>query len=205
MTRLVLSALLFASAIACRKESSARDRPRSLPQATTEPIVMADSLPLGTTGAEFNQVAFSTWSRQRRLPRFEEFLVSDSAPLTPAPVDLFSDPKARRFATVLRAGTRAGPNFAGRYTVISWGCGSPCVELAVVDARTGHVYMHPDRLVRPPIFRRDSRLLAHDPTGFMTDTLGHPIFNLLQYFEWDGTQLRVLDSLSVDSLRIARR
>jgi hypothetical protein len=37
----------------------------------------------------------------------------------------------------------SGPNFAGHYFVIRWGCGSNCLMMAVVDARTGKVYGPP--------------------------------------------------------------
>jgi hypothetical protein len=35
------------------------------------------------------------------------------------------------------------PNFAGSYFVIRWGCGSQCVMMATVDARTGMIYEPP--------------------------------------------------------------
>jgi hypothetical protein len=39
--------------------------------------------------------------------------------------------------------TNPKTNFAGRYVVISWGCGSQCVLMAIVDAKTGIVYDPP--------------------------------------------------------------
>ena len=36
-----------------------------------------------------------------------------------------------------------GPNFAGHYYVIRWGCGSNCLMMAIVDAKTGIVYNPP--------------------------------------------------------------
>jgi hypothetical protein len=49
-------------------------------------------------------------------------------------------PTQREFRTVLRNGAEKGPNFAGHYTVVEWGCGSGCVSFAVVDAVNGKVY-----------------------------------------------------------------
>ncbi len=46
----------------------------------------------------------------------------------------------REFRTVIRKGAAQGPNFAGHYTVVEWGCGSNCVVYAVVDSITGSVY-----------------------------------------------------------------
>ncbi|HEV2800427.1 MAG TPA: hypothetical protein VGW12_08020 [Pyrinomonadaceae bacterium] len=51
--------------------------------------------------------------------------------------------RARMFRTRLREDSRAGVNFAGHYTVVFWGCGTGCAQLAVVDARTGSVYWPP--------------------------------------------------------------
>lgn len=36
-----------------------------------------------------------------------------------------------------------GPNFAGHLVMIQWGCGAPCMRMAIVDARTGDVYYPP--------------------------------------------------------------
>jgi hypothetical protein len=76
------------------------------------------------------------------------------------------------FRTRLREDSRTGTNFAGHYTVVFWGCGTGCAQLAVVDARTGRVYWPPleytdippdpadeDR-ARHPNFRPDSKLLV---------------------------------------------
>jgi hypothetical protein len=69
---------------------------------------------------------------------------------------------------MIRRDAAAGPNFAGRYTIAKWGCGSTCIGFAVVDARTGQVYSHPtiSRAMQVPYqiedvlqFRPDSRLL----------------------------------------------
>lgn len=49
-------------------------------------------------------------------------------------------PTQREFRTVLRNGARKGPNFAGHYTLVEWGCGSNCVVFAVVDVATGKVH-----------------------------------------------------------------
>ena len=37
----------------------------------------------------------------------------------------------------------AGPNFAGHYIVIRWGCGSDCLMMAIVDAKTSEVHPPP--------------------------------------------------------------
>ncbi len=78
--------------------------------------------------------------RRPDAPTFGHFKVEVVSPVRPAPVELKSHPLARRYRTVLRAGARKGPNFAGHYTVVKWGCGSSCVQFAVIDARNGAVF-----------------------------------------------------------------
>ena len=58
---------------------------------------------------------------------------------TPAPVALRADPQAKQFRTRLTEGAKHGPNFAGVYTVVEWGCGTNCQQVAVINARTGRV------------------------------------------------------------------
>jgi hypothetical protein len=37
----------------------------------------------------------------------------------------------------------AGPNFAGHYRVVNWGCGAGCLMMVVVDLETGTIYPPP--------------------------------------------------------------
>ena len=45
----------------------------------------------------------------------------------------------RRYRTMLGTAAAAGPNFAGNYTIASWGCGSACVQWATIDAVSGRL------------------------------------------------------------------
>lgn len=51
--------------------------------------------------------------------------------------------RARLYRTIIRNGAKEGPNFAGHYTVVAWGCGLGSYSLAIVDAITGKVYFPP--------------------------------------------------------------
>lgn len=48
-------------------------------------------------------------------------------------------PEAKMFQTKIREAAQQGPNFAGHYTVATWGCGSGCQQHAVVDAQSGDI------------------------------------------------------------------
>ncbi len=66
-------------------------------------------------------------------------------------------PEQKRFRTELRraitrgydvveGGTeheRPGPNFAGSFVLVQWGCGSNCMQAAIIDARDGTVLSPP--------------------------------------------------------------
>ena len=54
-------------------------------------------------------------------------------------LDLNSNPIGRRYRTVLRLAVPEGPNFAGHYRLVHWGCGTSCAMFAVVNLRTGRV------------------------------------------------------------------
>jgi hypothetical protein len=51
--------------------------------------------------------------------------------------------KAGRFRTVLREEFARPANFNGHYRVARWGCGTNCIEWAIVDLRSGKVWMAP--------------------------------------------------------------
>ena len=62
----------------------------------------------------------------------------------PSKVDLASHPLAHRYRTMLRTQAREGANFAGHYAIAGWGCGSSCLQFAIIDSTTGKVYFPPD-------------------------------------------------------------
>jgi hypothetical protein len=53
--------------------------------------------------------------------------------------------RARQFRTVLRLAALGGPNFNGHYHVVSWGCGTACIEWAVIDLSNGRVWFAAER------------------------------------------------------------
>ena len=91
-------------------------------------------------------------------PRFADYPVAESFQRTPAP-PVLTTPEQRNYRTRIRNGVAKGegvwtgswrkpvphktPNFAGHYFVIRWGCGSNCLMMAVVDAKTGKVHGSP--------------------------------------------------------------
>jgi hypothetical protein len=101
-----------------------------------------------------------------------------------------------------------GPNFAGHLIVIQWGCGAPCMRMAIVNARTGDVYYPPmsftgavDSFDLPLLtvgnavsgnpdvqFRLNSSLMIIKATP--VQSLSHPSFTY--YFLWNRDHWNLL-------------
>lgn len=71
-----------------------------------------------------------------------KYPVTDIFHGTPAPAQPTSE-AALRFRTVIESQAKKGPNFAGHYTVETWGCGAACASFAMVDAKDGKVWEPP--------------------------------------------------------------
>lgn len=97
---------------------------------------------------------------------YAEFATHEQFHGKPAPA-IISGEEERSYRTMLREGAKQGPNFAGHYTIVQWGCGTECWQAAVVDAKTGRIYQLPSTTGPRSYyfestwlhFRRDSRLL----------------------------------------------
>jgi hypothetical protein len=147
-------------------------------------------------------VAGSNVARGQATPRFQDY----SAPVYKgkrAPVNLKSAEGASTFRTRLREGAAKGINFAGRYTLVAWGCGTGCLSGGIIDARTGTVYF-PRELggfgvwyfsdnpnAEALEFKPNSRLLVL--SGFpATEANSDNPKTGLYYYEWTGTRLRLV-------------
>ena len=148
-------------------------------------------------------------------PAFADYPVADDFQGRPAPVDFASHALASRFRTRLREAAARGPNFAGHYTIASWGCGSGCGQYAIVDAHDGRVFFPPQvhyvEVMRVAVpehllsvddvlrrhFRRDSALfivVGRPLSGEPLNGKEEGIF----YYRWTGTALRLVRFLRSD-------
>lgn len=158
-------------------------------------------------------------------PRFEDFPVHEIFTGTPkAPI--LATAEQRMFRSRIRNGVATlsdvwigsyknpikgkGPNFAGHYFAIRWGCGSQCVMMATVDAETGMVY-------EPPLADKDSLWVPLDNLGDMVIDL-RPDSSLLilrngcrdfkdrrtcgtYYFNWKDNHFDLVKFVMVDPLK----
>ncbi len=88
----------------------------------------------------------------------------------------------RDYKDRILTGLKAGPNFAGKYSFIQFGCGTECTLVYIADNQTGQVFSFPrggdDNLNLDLAFRLNSRLLIaqwSDAEGVTCN---------LEYFEW---------------------
>ena len=77
--------------------------------------------------------------------------------------NLKSHELGRKFRTVIRKECENSESlFAGHYTFVSWGCGSPCQMSLLIDRRTGNIYDAPTAALGYK-FQKDSRMLIVNP------------------------------------------
>src|SRR5579864_61360 len=104
----------------------------------------------------FHSIAFLVWitlmtqAEDRRVitnkdlidpkaPNLSAYLVTKPEQVPNPRLDLSTSQSARRYRTVFQQQIQKGPNYAGHYRVVVWGCGSSCASFAVVNLNTGRV------------------------------------------------------------------
>jgi hypothetical protein len=137
------------------------------------------------------------------IPSFDQFPaeVFTGKPVPP----VLTTKLHHRFRTMIREGAAKGPNFAGRFTIAEWGCGSACIDAVVIDARTGRVQDMPfahlgyayslryadgtnerDDSFKPLAFSPKSRLLIVRGCLELDKNCG------AYYYEWTGSAFKLL-------------
>lgn len=131
------------------------------------------------------------------LPRFSDFAATPEVPPTP-PALVQNNRFARTYRALLTEGLRDLPvNFAGHYVMVTWGCGTTCLDGGMVDARTGVATPLPFLLDSfgsfeveiddPLLFRADSRLVIMLGRLRAADEIPRQYF-----FEWTADTLEPL-------------
>lgn len=171
---------LCATLLGCTGESSAENLDDTLMRADTAPTKVV------TTPAAAVVDTFD----------FEDYPAKDtSAKVRPVPVRLETAPYGQLYRTKLREGAARGPNFAGSYTVVTWGCGTGCQILAVVDARTGQLSRQTLQIAQGARYRRNSTLLLADP---IDPTVQRPSAcsscGTAAFYRWTGERFAPLGS-----------
>lgn len=119
--------------------------------------------PASLSGRVFAEipVIFSERLDSSKCPNivFEDYRTNDIYKGKIAKVDFKSYPGAYQFRSRIREGVRGGPNFAGHYTLVIWGCGTQCGNFAIVDDETGKIVVVDFDESCYHHFKKNSRLL----------------------------------------------
>jgi hypothetical protein len=115
-------------------------------------------------------------------------------------------PQARAYRTRLREGARRAVNFAGRYKLHTWSCGTGCLQTTFIDVKTGEVFFPAElngfivcfydpkpveNLEEALKFERGSRLIVM--SGYPTSERDKPEPKKgLYYYEWTGRDLKLI-------------
>jgi hypothetical protein len=104
----------------------------------------------------------------------------------------------RTFRTRILDAAEKGPNFAGRYAVAQWGCGSGCLSMALVDETTGKVFSAPFETLTMPMVSGEN---AHEFQGlvyqlksrlFIADGCQEDKTCATYYYEWKNDKFGLL-------------
>ena len=89
----------------------------------------------------YNEVTIRPSDLPTNAPRFEDFPATAYLGRNATP-KLQSDATTKMFRTRLAQWAEEKPNFAGHYILATWGCGTDCTQIAIIDAQSGRVF-HP--------------------------------------------------------------
>lgn len=101
------------------------------------------------------------------LYRFEDF-PAERYEGTIADIDISNAPGAKKFLTAITEAAAPGVNFAGRYAVAEWGCGTSCQDHAIVDLATGRIIQFGLPSALGVEYVADSRLIVVNPPERVT-------------------------------------
>lgn len=127
---------------------------------------------------------------EEESPQFGDYPVGEITTKELSMIDWDSHPRAREFSTQLEDAIGMKPNFAGHYVLLTWGCGSPCQAVVLVDVRSTSVYFTLGAALGVE-FRLRSRLFIDSPPSNIAEFYGGeanvPNQRLFysNYFLWD--------------------
>jgi hypothetical protein len=114
--------------------------------------------------------------------------------------------QARGYRTRLREGARRAVNFAGRYKLHTWSCGTGCLQTAFIDAKTGDVFFPAElngfiacyygtepveSLEEALQFQKGSRLIVMSGYPYSERDKAEPKKGLY-FYEWTGKELKLV-------------
>ncbi len=101
---------------------------------------------------------------------------------TPAKVNFKGDKWLYQFRTTVSEQVASGPNFAGHFTFVQWGCGTNCLANAIIDSITGNRVLTNNVVFEnlKPSFNINSRLLVFNPKDDLVNLKGKKIEEIIK-------------------------
>lgn len=144
-------------------------------------------------GENINEKGLKIFRKYHPKSTFEDYKVEVYKGELAAP-DFSTDPDAKRFITRITNECKNGINFAGHYTLVIWGCGSPCQNGVVVDRKTGAILGNYGTSLGSK-FRKDSRMIIRNVGAI--DTISN-LVKVCSYCEvdhaiWTGKEFKEIE------------
>jgi hypothetical protein len=135
-------------------------------------------------------------AQTKKPPRFADYPGGAKFRGKASRINFHSCSLARMFRTRLRDTVSIGPNFAGHYAVNSWGCGTECIQIGIVDLQNGNVYMPGFSAQAGVDTHANSRLLIVNPPARLKELYGDsPLpddYFQTRYYLWNGRELELI-------------
>ncbi|MGK0308536.1 MAG: hypothetical protein ACI8RP_001499 [Urechidicola sp.] len=108
--------------------------------------------------------------------------------------DFSTNPDSKRFITRIKNECENGINFAGHYTLVVWGCGSPCQSGVIVDRKTGKIFGGYSTALGSE-FKKDSKMIVRNVGAIDTTT---NLIEVCAYCDvnheiWIGTKFKEIE------------
>lgn len=138
-------------------------------------------------------------SAAETVPQFRDYPAGSAYRGPNAPLIMTTDQRA--FRTRLAEAARQRPDFAGRYVIARWGCGTSCEAGAIYDAETGRVVSIPFSICCDQassanfnriVARLDSRLVVFAGLRNEEGQMG------AHFYAFDGRALRFIKTIPDD-------
>ena len=130
------------------------------------------------------------WSSFSNAAEYSDYPVHKMLTNKVSKIEYPGNPDARAFRTRLQEAVGESADFAGSYRVISWGAGTMALRAALVEVKTGKVFLAPFTAALGLQYRANSRLmLENDPlevSSYIKDHGGvKPAWLRTSYWLWD--------------------
>ncbi len=114
-------------------------------------------------------IEYLTYSEQSELKiydlAFENYLINNEVYIGEiADVNFETNILAREYESIIKSGVaNIGINYAGEYSIVTWGCGSDCQASSIVNVKTGEIVSYGIISAYGLSYSKDSRLLIINP------------------------------------------